>query len=77
VEIEFEVGNFHELVKDAKKSNDGKNVNKHRWTGFIRIKDPKNRKYISKLVDKVRFHLHETFRVPHYEAKSTPGCLVI
>ena len=66
--VEFVVGNRHELVKNAKKLNSkyagGQVENKHRWTVFFELAHPELKKLTYKLVDKVEFQLHETFRPP-------------
>lgn len=70
IDVEFEVGNFHE---DFKKG--GKNC--HKLTPFVRIKDPKNRKALGKLVKGAKFILHESFSRRMYEAKGTPDMKMI
>ena len=63
--IQFTVGNRHELVKNPQKANsNSKMVNKHKWTCFIELNHPKLKKMTYKLIDKVEFQLHETFRPP-------------
>ena len=70
IDVEFEVGNFH---KDFKKG--GKNC--HELTPFVRIKDPKNRKALCKLVSGAKFILHESFKRRMYETKGTAGMQMI
>ena len=70
VDVEFEVGNFHkDVVKVGK--------NSHKLTPFVRIKDPKNRKALSKLVASAKFILHESFKRRLYETEATPGMEII
>ena len=70
VDVEFEVGNFHkDVVKVGK--------NSHKLTPFVRIKDPKNRKALSKLISSAKFILHESFKRRMYETKATPGMEMI
>merc|ERR1719263_2671412 len=63
--VQFVVGNKHELVKAPQKSNSSSaHVNKHRWTVFLELAHPELKKFTYKLIDKVEFQLHETFRPP-------------
>jgi transcription initiation factor IIF auxiliary subunit len=72
--IQFTVGNRHELVENPKQANSNKNLkNKHKWTCFIELNHPMLKKYTYKLIDKVDFQLHETFRPPLRTAKSVEG----
>ena len=67
--VQFVVGNRHELVKNPAKSNSSANTNKHRWTVFFELAHPELKKLTYKLVDKVEFMLHETFRPPKRTVK--------
>lgn len=67
VDVEFEVGNFHKEAKNIKGRNN------QYLTPFIRIKDPKNRKVISKLISNAKFILHESFKRRFYEHTTKDG----
>ena len=72
--IQFTVGNRHSIVTNPQKSNSNKDMkNKHAWTCFIELNHPELKKYTYKLIDKVDFLLHETFRPPLRTAKAVPG----
>ena len=58
------MGNFHKDVDKVGK-------NSHKLTPFVRIKDPKNRKTLSKLISSAKFILHESFKRRMYETKAT------
>ena len=68
VDVEFEVGNF---CKALKRKKDGKD--RYSFTAFVRLKDKKNRKAITKLVSQAKFILHESFKTPFYTTKSKDG----
>ena len=68
VDIEFIYGNRHELVP-AKNGSD----NKHRWTAFIKAKDPKIQANLGRIIDKVNLGLHPTFGVDHVVMKPDGG----
>ena len=60
-------GNRHEMVQNNKK---GKVVNNHRWTAFVKFADPNVNKFGMRIIEKVRFGLHESFGVEQMDVKA-------
>lgn len=66
-DIEFDIGNHYGVIKNPAVSNGGHKDNigkvlKHHWSAFVRVKYPNEHPPIEKLVEKVDFKLHETFK---------------
>ena len=47
-------------------------MNNHRWTAFVKFDDPQVNQFATKLIEKVRFGLHESFGMDHIDVKSNP-----
>ena len=62
-ELDFLVGNHYKHLSEAKKNRNGY-LNDNRWTAFVRLKNDSEKHLIHKLVSKVVFELHESFRNP-------------
>ena len=69
--IEFTIGNYHELVKNPKKTSKGNEVNRHFWIAFVQYTSDKC--MTSRFVEKVKFELCEGFNPPIRIVKSQPG----
>ena len=71
--IDLIFGNRHETVAPKKKTGIAA-LNTHKWTAFIKFADKKIG--AGKVIEKVRFGLHPSFGVDHFEVKkvSDNGC---
>ena len=58
MEIEFQIGNTHEELKKA----DGTKKGVHKWACYVKATDPDINRNLHKIIYKVKFELHETFR---------------
>ena len=70
-EISFTIGNYHELVKNPKKTKKGNELNKHLWIAFVEYSPDKRLTF--RFIDKVKFGFHESFGFDHKLVKSTFG----
>ena len=66
--LTFRIGNLHKEIPAAAGSD-----NKHEWTCYFKLEDESLNKNLYKMVSKVQFELHETFRNPKRVVSSKEG----
>ena len=69
--VEFLVGNTYWKIENAPKNRGGTPLD-NGWACFIKLKDPNLQHLSHKLIEKVKFELHETYRNPIRWVKAEP-----